>query len=117
MTLDIGLSKILQKVAQDKTKYVGGMWILIVFLGLWLFYYAFKFNVLERRETVEYFRFYSYFIGKLNRMSPKDLGFILTKANTSEGKRSKFLANMLLMFFYIDLIILIFIKDIIRLLN
>jgi hypothetical protein len=53
-----------------------------------------------------------YFPYRLKQVNPKDFGFILNKATTIEGKRLKFTANLLLIFFYADLFVLIFLKDI-----
>lgn len=89
------------------------MWILIVFLGLWILYgksyYTFKFNALEGTNEGQS---YSYFPYKLKQVNSRDFGFILNEAKTAEGKRLKFKANLLLMFFYVDLLVLIFLKDI-----
>jgi hypothetical protein len=91
------------------------MWVLIAFFGLWFLYgkryYAFRFNALEKKEAGSSSS--SYFPYKLNRFAPRDFGFILSRASTFESKRSKIRANLFLVFFYIDLLILIFLKDIV----
>ena len=93
------------------------MWMLIIFLGLWILYgksyYTFKFNSLENDEEGTS---YSYFPYKLKQVSARDFGFILNEAKTIEGKRLKFKANLLLIFFYADLLVLIFLKDIAKIL-
>jgi len=94
------------------------MWVLLAFLGLWLFYsksyYTFRFNALEKIDKEKSDSTFPY---KLNRVSPKDFGFILSRASTVESTKSKVLANLLGILFYIDLFILIFLKDIVALIT
>lgn len=83
-------------------------------LGLWIFYaksyQALKFNIIEKGGDCRYLKFYDYY-SKLNHLSAKDFIFISRSATTSEGKKAKTLANLLLLLFYIDLILLIFLND------
>jgi len=86
------------------------MEIALGILSFWLFYRkryeVFKFNCLEKDEKTPVAPFYSYY-GKFDNLSNRDFGFLLKKATTSKSRSSKRLANLLLLLFYIDLVVMI----------
>jgi hypothetical protein len=89
------------------------MWILAAFIGLWLFYckkyHAFKFEFIEKRGNPSLVNFSSYF-GQMN-FNASDFGFIIRSATWADSRRSKRIANLLLLLFYVDLILLTFIRS------
>lgn len=93
------------------------MWIHLAVLALWLFsaknYHTLKFNITEKGGDNRSVRFYSY-LGKLSNVTPRDFSFILKRANTLAGENSKMRANVLLLLFYLDLILLMFLKDVVE---
>ncbi|SHH77842.1 hypothetical protein SAMN04488109_5339 [Chryseolinea serpens] len=74
--------------------------------SFWLFYMkryqVFKFNCLEKDKETPVPPFYSYH-GKFDKLSNRDFGFLLRKATSPKSRRSKRLANLLLLLFYATL--------------
>ena len=70
-------------------------------------YQAFKFELFEKNDNSA-ISFSDWYMSTKIKFSTKEFAFISRKAHTTRGARSKWIANLLLCFFYLTIFTLLF---------